>query len=138
MKTQISRIQNRLHFLILFRIPTAYCRFLVWDKLKGFYKPYQVKKVVDFSKMEYNMDISKNEMVSNSTNTTPVGYIEDEHQLSNTTSNVTRSEEDCSEMEAFLQVRIYIQIISIRHTGIKKSNIFLIDCTLIFHTGDSR
>ena len=128
MKTQIWSV-NRLHFLILFRIPTAYYRFLVWDKLKGFYKPYQVKKVVDFSKMEYNMDISKNEMVSNSTNTTPVGYVEDEHQLSNTTANVTRPEEDCSEMEAFLQVRIYIQIISIRH---KKSNIFLIDFYIDF------
>ena len=56
------------------------------------------------------MDISKNKMVSNSTNTTPVGYIEDEHQLSNTTANFTRPEEDCSEMEAFLQVGIYIYI----------------------------
>ena len=52
------------------------------------------------------MDISRNRIDSHSTNTTPVGQIEDEHQLSNTTANFTRPEEDCSEMEAFLQVGI--------------------------------
>ena len=56
------------------------------------------------------MDISKNKIGSHSTNTTPVGHIEDERQLSNTTANFTRPEEDCSEMEAFLQVGIYVSM----------------------------
>ena len=58
------------------------------------------------------MDISKNRIDSHSTNTTPVGHIKDEHQLSNTTGNFTLPEEDCSEMEAFLQVGIctYISV----------------------------
>ena len=56
------------------------------------------------------MDISKNRIDSHSTNTTPVDHIEDEHQLSNTTADFTRPEEDCSEMEAFLQVGIYVYI----------------------------
>ena len=83
------------------------------------------------------MDISKNRIDSHSTNTTPVDHIEDEHQLSNTTADFTRPEEDCSEMEAFLQVGIYVSMyISI--FIILKSNTFLINCILIFHTGDSR
>ena len=64
------------------------------------------------------MDISKNRIDSHSTNTTPVGHIEDEHQLSNTTAEITRPEEDCSEMEAFLQVGIYVYISL--HIHIKK------------------
>ena len=56
------------------------------------------------------MDISKNRIDSHGTNTTQVSQTEDEHQLSNTTANFTRPEEDCSEMEAFLQVGIYVYI----------------------------
>ena len=97
-------------FLILFRTQTAYYRFPVGDTLKDFYKPHQDKKSIDLSKMESNMDISKNRIPSHSTNTTPVGHIEDEHQQFNMTENFTRPEEDCSEMEAFLQVGIYIYI----------------------------
>ena len=85
------------------------------------------------------MDISKNKIDSHSTNTTPVGHIEDEHQQSNMTENFTRPEEDCSEMEAFLQVGIYVSMyISIFIILLQKNNTFLINCILIFHTGDSR
>ena len=66
------------------------------------------------------MDISKNRIDTHSTNTTPVGHIEDEHQLSNTTAEITRPEEDCSEMEAFLQVGIYAYIYIYIHNCINK------------------
>ena len=108
--SQFKAVYKIVFGFLFFGTQIAYYRFLGRDTLKVFYKHHQVKTIFDLSKMEYNMDISKNKIGSHSTNTTPVGHIEDERQLSNTTANFTRPEEDCSEMEAFLQVGIYVSM----------------------------
>ena len=107
---QFKAVYKIVFGFLFFGTQIAYYRFLGRDTLKVFYKPHQVKTIFDLSKMEYNMDISKNRIDSHGTNTTQVSQTEDEHQLSNTTANFTRPEEDCSEMEAFLQVGIYVYI----------------------------